>query len=253
MNIEGIANLANSLMMEAQYARWYYDVLRQYDEMRRDHLPEFKVSACFYYINEISLFEALAMRLAKLYDDDTKSANIKLLFSEMRNLLSSGEKVIGTDGKERDANKAYAHRVKEYERCYFADKVQAQEELKRVFAPVFGVSYEVIIEVTAAEMFGMYQKRFSALGAKIKKLIVQRNKMYAHNDKEVDFDFEALEKQNRLFFDDIIELIELAMDLSSFCYELLTGKKRIIRPSQVDDWIDTIRLVKIGLESEKEE
>ena len=162
-------------------------------------------------------------------------------------MLSSERPITREDGKEIEIDKKYRHIVKLYERCYFRDKVNESEDLQNALAPIIGTSDRLMIEVTPNEMLGMYKKRFNALGTKIANLTYQRNKLYAHNDKDLNFDFKYFDENKKLCLDDIEALIEYAVDYTMFCYELFTGRKPVIHPEEISDWKNTIDLVGIGL------
>ena len=238
--------LARNLMLETLYARSYKDILDQYIENRRKYKTEMGQSPTFYSISELALFEALSIRIARLYDKDDKSANLSFLMEQAENHVdyfpkSSGELVTESEGEEYRIVIPLRHTLRECEKCYFKEKVEQQ----KAAASVFGTpGKEITIDVSIHELLDMYHKRFTSLGAVKKNLTTQRNKIFAHNDKDLNFDLDAIYKSAPLFRDDIEKMLEFAEDYTVFCYESLSGENAVIGFSDIDDWENTLELVK---------
>ena len=237
--------LTKNLMMEALYARSYKDILDQYKKNRTSYKQEISLSPAFYGISEMALVEALAIRLARLYDADEKSAGLISLM------------------KQAEENAEYfpyrfiiplKHTLRECEKCYFKERVAKQETLLNLLSPASSNSLKkVTIKVTVEELFDMYHKRFASIKPVRKKLIEQRNKIYAHNDKDVNFDVDTIYQQSPLSTKDIELLLDFAQDYTMFCYEYLSSNYASLRLKNIDDWDNTLAFAKKGLDSQKRE
>lgn len=93
----------------------------------------------------------------------------------------------------------------------------------------------------------LYQKRLSAIRSNIlEKLRNQRNKIYAHNDLELCFDVERFLESNPICYKDMETLVDLALDICRFVIGWLTGIQKAETFSNIDDWENSLRLVRIG-------
>lgn len=244
-----LINLSKNLMEETLYARAYKDILDQYIEIRSTFENELKLSATFHLIGNMALVEALTMRLARLYDTDDKSAGLGFLLEEAyRNIdyfpKNRGEHSYECDGQTYTFIAPLTHTLRECEKCYFKERVQQEETITNLF----GLSSNISIEVTINEFVEMYKKRFSSLRKERKNLVTQRNKIYAHNDRETNFDFRDIYAKNPLFYNDIEKLLEFSEDFTAFCYEYLSGNYAMQKFSNIDDLESTLLYARKGLQ-----
>ncbi|MBQ3880056.1 MAG: hypothetical protein II727_07100, partial [Oscillospiraceae bacterium] len=87
------------------------------------------------------------------------------------------------------------------------------------------------------------------LGKKRDNLIAQRNKIHAHNDKDINFDVESVYNGNPLFNKDIDDLIDFAQDYTVSCVEYLSGEQMAHHFGNIDDLEYTLQFVRKGIES----
>ncbi len=259
MKKDELIKLAKNLMTETMYARSYKDILDQYKKNSTPYNQEINFSPAFYGISKMALFEALSIRLARLYDRDKKSAGLGFLMEQAEAHTDffpkdRGEFIVESDGKEYRSPIPLHHTLREYEKCYFKEKVAREEALLSLFSdPNSEPLHNVTIEVSIEELFNLFHKRFASIQAVCKNLREQRNKIYAHNDKDVNFDAEAVYQNNPLSFEDIDILLEFAEDYTAFCYEYLSGDYASLRIKNIDDWKYTLEYVKKGIAQQKRE
>lgn len=246
MEKEKLIYLVEQFYQEALSANSYYSILQQYAEYQKKHLTEMQVSPAFYTITHNALVEALFMNLAKIYDLQKDAINIRQLLEKCENNIGffpEYEITIPIDGEERIETVLDQHTVKQNEEWYFKEEVEKQNK----FAEALGLQgTPVVVKLTIEQYFDFYYKKFCSLNPKIENLRVQRNKIYAHNDRESIFDIDTVIKKNPLNMVDIQVLIEYALEVSRFLLGRLT---RILKPDKygnIDDWGNTLRLVQIG-------
>ena len=231
--------LAKNLMMETLYARSYKEILDQYKKNRISYKREMRLSPAFYGISEMALIEALSIRLARLYDADDRSVGLRFLMKQ---------------AEESVAFFPIKHTLRECEKCYFKEKVKKEEAFLNLFSNTTGNQLNgITIEVTIEELFDMYHKRFASIQTVCKNLIEQRNKIYAHNDKNVNFDFDTVYQKSPLSTRDVDILLDFAEDYTAFCYEYLSGNYASLGFKNTDDWENTLAFAKKGMDSQKRE
>lgn len=251
--------LTKNLMMEALYARSYKDILDQYKKNRTSYKQEISLSPAFYGISEMALVEALAIRLARLYDADEKSIGLRFLMKQAEENTAffpkdRGEHIVKTDGEEYKFIVPLKHTLRECEKYYFKDKIKKKESFSTLFSDVKDNPTEgITIEVSIEELFDMYHKRFASIQTVCKNLIEQRNKIYAHNDKKINFNFNTVYQKNPMSSRDIDILLAFAEDYTAFCYEYLTGNYASLEFKNIDDWENTLVFAKKGMDSQKRE
>ena len=259
MEKDELIQLSKNLMMEVLYARSYKDILDQYKVNRTEYKREINLSPAFYSISEMALVESLSMRLARLYDIDDKSAGLGYLmelaeihkdyFPKDRGLLFFGD-----EDEEYRFVIPLQHTLRECEKCYFKERVEKEEAFLKLFSDVnSNNSQNVTIEVTIEELLDMYHKRFASIQTICKNLREQRNKIYAHNDREVNFNPETLYRKNPLSYQDIDSLLVFAEDYTAFCYEYLSGNYAALGFKNIDDWKNTLHCVQKGLDFKSSE
>lgn len=253
MEKDELVQLSKNLMMEALYARSYMDILDQYKANRTAYKQEISLSPAFYSISEMALIEALSIRLARLYDADDKSAGLGYLMEQAgahKDYFPKdrGEHSFESNGEVYGFVIPLQHILRECEKCYFKERVAKEEALLSLFSDTNGNHLQnVTIEVTVEELLDMYHKRFASIQTVCKNLREQRNKIYAHNDRNVNFNLETLYRESPLSYQDINVLLEFAEDYTAFCYEYLSGNYAVLEFKNIDDWENTLVYAQKGI------
>ena len=256
MEKDELVQLSKNLMMEALYARSYMDILDQYKANRTAYKQEISLSPAFYGISEMALVEALSIRLARLYDADDKSAGLGYLMEQAEAHKEFFSKDRGEHSFESDGEFVIPlqHTLRECEKCYFRERVAKEEDFLRLFSDTAGGPLQdVTIEVTIEELFDMYHKRFASIQTICKNLREQRNKIYAHNDRDVNFNLETIYRESPLSYQDIDILLEFAEDYTAFCYEYLSGNYAALEIKNKDDWENTLVYAQKGIACQRRE
>lgn len=249
MNKEEIIKLANDFWQESFEANLYYSIIKQYGENYKKYYYEIRCSSAFYSITHKALQEALFMKLSKLYDKSDRAINIKYLLKECKdNIILFPEcrviEEIDIDGVKRIIKHSFQHQIKPNEECYFKEEVESQKQIQKLIG--LDETIPIIIDITAQGYIDLYEKKYHALSPKISNLITQRNKIYAHHDKEVCFNIENVISKNPIHYNDIKELIEYALDVSRFVIGFLDDINKPEQCVNINDWEGTLRLVQVG-------
>lgn len=257
MEKDELIQLAKKLMMEVLYTCSYKDILDQYKANRTAYKREINLSPTYYSISEMALVESLSIRLARLYDVDDRSVGLRYLMEQAEEHIKyfpkdRGEHLFEYEGKGYTFVIPLQHTVRECEKCYFKERVEKEEAIQRLFSDANGDPVQdVTIEVTIEELLDMYHKRFVSLHTVCKNLREQRNKIYAHNDREVNFNLETIYRDSSLSYQDINNLLEFAKDYTAFCFEYLSGNYATLEFKNIDDWENTLVYTRKGMDSQK--
>ena len=252
MDKEQLIKLAEELYQEAFDANAYFLIIQQYGKMRKEYLPEMRLSSAFYSVVYEALQKACFIELAELYDRTKGAYSIGTMlnfceenlafFSEYRDTVE-----IEDDGKKYVFPVPYQHSLKPAEECFFKDEVQVQRDIYKIFDTSSADTASVTVELTFKQFLELYKKRYSSLSKKRENMSEQRNKIYAHNDKKGIFNQEEVLEKNPLFYTDMQELIEFALDAAGLIVGALTGVCKARSYVNIDDWEGTLMLARLGL------
>lgn len=252
MDKEQLIKLAEGLYQEAFDANAYFLIIRQYGKMEKEYRPEMSLSPAFYSVVYEALQKACFIELAKLYDRTKGAYSIGTMlnfceenlafFSEYRDTVE-----IEDDGKKYVFPVPYQHSLKPAEECFFKEEVRMQRDFYKIFDSSSAETAPVKVELTFSQFLELYQKRYSSLSKKRENMSEQRNKIYAHNDRKGIFNQEEVLEKNPLFYTDMQELIEFALDAAGLIVGALTGVCKTRSYANIDDWEGTLMLVRLGL------
>ena len=244
MNKKEIVHLATNIYEEALTAASYWHIINQYHVNVQKYNDEMNYSPAFYQVIYRALVESLFMNLAKVYDFDNESLTIRTLLSEMK--MVSAEDFAECVGETYSfCGSKFQHRLKPEEECFFKKEVAETHSI----CEALGVDY-IFTEVALSfeDLIVFYTKKLHSINPSIKKLINQRNKIYAHNDRNTNFEFEAIHKASPIKKEDAEALIETALDISCFCIEILTGVSKARDYININDWEASLKMIQIGVQ-----
>lgn len=249
---EQLIKLAEGLYQEAFDANAYFLIMRQYGKMEKEYRPEMSLSPAFYSVVYEALQRACFIELAKLYDRTKGAYSIGTMlnfckdnlafFSEYRDTVE-----IEDDGKKYVFPVPYQHNLKPAEERFFKEEVRTQRDFYKIFDTSSADTAPVTVELTFSQFLELYQKRYSSLSKKRENMSEQRNKIYAHNDRKGIFNQEEILEKNPLFYTDMQELIEFALDAAGLIVGTLTGICKARSYANIDDWEGTLMLARLGL------
>lgn len=249
---EQLIKLAEGLYQEAFDANAYFLIMRQYGKMEKEYRPEMSLSPAFYSVVYEALQRACFIELAKLYDRTKGAYSIGTMlnfckdnlafFSEYRDTVE-----IEDDGKKYVFPVPYQHNLKPAEERFFKEEVRTQRDFYKIFDTSSADTAPVTVELTFSQFLELYQKRYSSLSKKRENMSEQRNKIYAHNDRKGIFNQEEILEKNPLFYTDMQELIEFALDAAGLIVGALTGICKARSYANIDDWEGTLMLARLGL------
>lgn len=104
----------------------------------------------------------------------------------------------------------------------------------------------VTVDLIFQQFLELYQKRYSSLNKKRDNILEQLNKIYANNNKKVYLTQKSI-RENPLLYTGIKEMIEFVLVAIILIVGALTGICKPKKYSNINDWEETLRLVKLGL------
>lgn len=251
-NKDELQKMAEELYKEAFDANAYYLIMKQYRENLEKYESEVQLSPAFYQIVFNALQNACFMEFAKLYDKSKGVFSVGLLIKESQEnlpLFPEYRLIIEDeiDGQKYTSQIPYQHELRPEEECFFKDQVKSQREILQLFDTPSTDTSPVTINLKFSELLDLYYKRFCSLSKKQENLRVQRNKIYAHNDIDKLSDIDKVLKKNPIFYADIQELIDFALDVTRLVIGCLTGVYQPDKYANIDDWKNTMRIAELGL------
>ena len=244
MTNEELIGLASHLFGQASVACAYWTVLRQYMDNVNDYKEEMQCSCMFYSLVFKAFVNCIFMYLSRLYDVDGKALTI-------RNLLNGLEGITIND-LHPEMQRVYRgrggkvlYKLKSIEEIHFPEKVQ---QAKSFFAGMGRKYLYTAVDLSLTERIHLFRQRMRKLQTPITNLCQQRNKILAHNDAKTRFDYSHIIEEHFIDNADIHALIEFALDVSRFTYEVLTNEVKHADIINIDDWDATLRLVRLGLQ-----
>ncbi len=252
MTRDNILKMAEKLYQEAFNANAYYTIMKQYQENYKKYDAEMCLSPAFYHTVYNALQVACFMELAKLYDKSSNVFCIGSLIKESNNNLSLFPEYrlieeCEIDGQKYTFHIPYQHELKKEEERFFEAQAKSQREVLKMFDTQSTDTFPVRVDLKFSEFLGLYYKRFCGLSAKLENIRVQRNKIYAHNDSAQISGVDELIKKKPVYYADLKELIDYALDVTRLIIACLTGVCRAERYYNINDWEATLMLAELGL------
>lgn len=244
-----LIKISEELYEDAFSANSYYLILTQFEKLNEKYNEEINLSPAFYSVTYNSLVTSCFIKLAKLYESSDDVISIGTLLAHCKknpNLIFNTTET--TTINENDTHtKKFHHILSPEEELFYKDEVKRQREFFKSLGKENWDKMRVGIYTTNEELFELYQKRLNSLSKKIKNIRVQRNKVYAHNDKNRILLNEQPWKANPISFSDIQALIDFALDLTIFINCELTGVCHPKESVDIHDLERTLEYVRIGL------
>ena len=252
MTKDELLKMAEELYQEAFDTNSYYLIMKQYGQNYKEYESASQLSPAFYQIVFNALQNACFMELAKLYDKSNDVFNIGVLIRECQesiSLFSEYSRIVKEkfEGQEYIFQIPYQHELKSEEECFFKDQVRNQREILKLFNVPSADTSPIRVDLKFSEFLYLYYKRFCALKKKQENLRVQRNKIYAHNDRVKLSGIDDLLKKNPVCYADIQELADFALDVTRLIIGCLTGVYKPDKYVNIEDWKNTLRTAELGL------
>lgn len=249
MDKEKLIKKIDIFMNQARQANCYFSIVKQVAENRTNYYEEMSLSSAFYSYTYNALVVATFMELSKIYDSHRYSSNIQKLVKECRDNIDYFPKFklqeeINVNGKNHTQTFPFIHTVMEDERDFFQEEIEREKPTQELLGDK---NLPIYVEMTIERYFDLYVWRLSKLHEKIKNLLKQRNKVYAHNDEAtMKVDLDIIINNFPLDYKDINDLIVFALDFLIFASAMLTGINRASEPVNINDWENTLRAVRLG-------
>ena len=236
MEKEEFAKIAEGLYEEALDAASYYSILIQLRDVTHKYNNEVNLSPAFYSIVAQALWESCVMKIAKLYETDSKLPGINFALHTCLNNL---------DWFSEQQQGFHRYRLSSIEECFFQEEIKHQKAQQKEFNITNELPF--IVELTLKDQLELFTKLFSSLRKVFTNIRIQRNKIYAHNDMQRFLDIDSVIDHNPVSFQDMNTLISFAQKVLSLIVELLT---LVVKPDSyinIDDLNTTLELARLGL------
>lgn len=249
MKKEQLIKLAKNLWQQSMLIKSYYILWRQYGQNQEKHPDAIKCSPFYYNITYYALFNAMMMGLSRLYDTkDTLSIGYLLnICNNNKKLFPYYEDVwkVSVDGKEYVKGIHFRHTISQKEEWFFGEYIKQERKWREILNKCFECDMDQPFskEVIPEELIELYTKTFNALKKKRDRLREQRNKIFAHNDQQVNFNTKEISAKNRLSVSDIETLIDFTFDVERFVVGCLKNEFLPDKFVNSDDWEYTLQLV----------
>lgn len=248
-----ILDIALNLYEEAYSVNEYWYLIKQQSMLVDTYNSEMNSSTAFFHIVNSALVEALFIKLAKLYEGGEKAFSIYFLHKVcMENITlfpeNRGVEQYEVNGAQYTHTICFSRHIKEDEKRFF----QRETELSEFLAGMLGMENEgVYVEFPDLKAYlEFYRKKYSSINVFRENLRKQRNDIYAHNSKNVNFQYDLLRKKYPVDCDTIESLIDFALDFTVFCITLLSDVTKPRLPIDIDDLENLLQLARIGMEYE---
>lgn len=252
-----ILRIAEGIYQQAFRANNYFQVMKQYRENIKEYRDEMRLSPVFYNLTYDALMRTTTMELTKIYEENGKIIGLRYL----KNLFKRGTAQFPTnnqaefqlpDGTVKIIQAPHIRwfRAEEIELLRrYPQKLVSQKVIERVSSGerMTGELFNGLsIEMTINDYVELFEIKLDALKSQIDNLHKQRIKIYAHNDCEVCFDIEKIEKEFPITIEEIYAIIEVALEISKFAIAML---QKVVKPDtyvNVNDMKSTLEYVRLG-------
>ena len=252
--------IANGIFDGAYLTNCFLDLLEQLQSGFENYREEMKYSAGFYNYTYLSLITSITMELAKIYEKDGKSLTINHLINLFRDNADQFpqrfEGTINDGGETISISFPYKHTFSPKEidllrgkEDSLANRVLAEEKaLKQIEGLVSDNSLPltVSVDMSLQDYALLYRYKLKALSTARNNLSIQRNKLYAHNDASICFDFTTIQNAFPLTYDDIKNLTDFALEVSQRMIAFCTKVVKAGKPINLRCLDNTLELVRVG-------
>lgn len=249
MKKEELIEKVDAFMNQTRQANCYFLIIKQFIENRTKYHEEIAVSSAFYSYTYNALVVATFMELSKIYDSHPQSSNIQKLVADCKKEINYFPKnhpkiEFEQDGEKHVFTPSFQHIVKENEQDFFRVEIEQEQPFRELLG---STELPIRVDMTLERYFELYEWHIQRLESKIKNLLKQRNKVYAHNDEAtMKKSLDDVINEFALNHKEITELISFALDFCQFAYAMLTDINKATAPVNIDDWENTLRAVRLG-------
>lgn len=246
MEREELIQIIEELHQETLYATSYLSIMQQYPTVQKQYPNAIHLSPAFNAFVYTALLESCIMDVAKLYEIKSNAIGIGYVLTHCREHIDwfPEYRKIPDSLMHSDEHIPYHRYLKPQEEHFFKNEVKIQ----RIFQELLNIpNSPVHVDLTFAEVLELFQKDLSMVHKKVESIRIQRNKIYAHNDKDGLLSADKIISNNPISYDDLKKLIDLAQDILGVLHEALTGNGLPRSYSNIDDWGNTLQLAELGL------
>lgn len=236
---------SNTLFNQSRDVYNKFLLLKQYNSLYSTYKEAISLSPSFYNNILDSLVIAIFISVQKIFEKTKDSSSIsieKLLLKYKENM-----KIFP------DFQDIYHFNETFEEKVHWKWKVSEDEIEFFEINTYLNLSENKYIEVSPLLVLRLHEwklNKFKDL-KKLEYLDAQRNKIYVHNDKLAMNNLKQLTENNPLTFEDFDHFINFSLKFTHFLLLMLTDINYAWEPINNDDWKETLKYTKIGLEKTK--
>lgn len=243
----GLVERCDFLYQQAFYANAELAILFDLKKAPGEYEHEVICAPCFFTCVGIALADACFMNCARLFDGvgNVTVGTLLKMCASMSTGIDARASAARREHPDFDSEKPIKHPLASDEERFYPQDV----ELQRCDEQLFGDGHHepVFVNMTAADLIGLWQKRYSGLGKLIERLRKQRNKVFAHNDVAT-LDYESFVSECPLTFGEMQRLIDFALDVTIETIAAVTGDNRPRSPRNIGDLRGLLDYVDAGME-----
>lgn len=246
---EEIIQYAEEIYKATFEANSYFSILKQFDKNIESYHEEIEISSAFYSIVYLSLQNSCMISLSKIYENDKKTVSLPKLLDLCSEAISEFKKITPSNSNSNDDIKTtkFNYPVDTFEKRFFEEELKDEKSSGKLFTFSNDEKTYYTIELEIEKIIDFFKKYNKSNSKILKKLRIQRNKIYAHNDKQGIFRFHDIIEKNPIYYNDIEKLIECAFKITRFIIRILTGSIKPKEYTNIDDWNGTLKYVQLGL------
>lgn len=239
---------AITLFDQSRAAYNKFQKLKQFNSLSSDYSEELSVSPNFYNDVRDSLLIAVFISIQRIYEktEDSSSISIRKFIKKCRDNLRIFPQYSQTyfyDGFID--NRPWTWEVSKNDLTFLKDKFPK-------FYKFFDHTLERV-DITPSILIELFEWKFKKFedNDKLKNLYTQRDKIFVHNDKKAMNNFDKITSDNPLSYQDLDDFIQFSLNFSHMILLMLTNISKAFEPRKHDDWEDTLKYVRKGMEKEK--
>lgn len=189
------------------------------------------ISTAFYHFTYNALVIATFSEVSRLFDSggNTNLEELMLYCEKNICLIQNIRR-----GISADEEKEFYHQIKENEKEFFIEKIETE----------FHITESIKLNIETK--LKLFRWKYNNLNPVIKNLKSQRDKVYSHNDAKSTENIVTYMDEYPISIKDMESLIVFSVEYLLFLIAILTDINKAKQPLNIDDWKNTLALVKLG-------
>lgn len=252
LKLESIFTWCDGIYNEAFEANSCAKILLQIGSLSRAGEKGFSYSPVFYHTACQAMYRAAFMDIAKIYDNDSKSITLQKVLSECNKPTcvfpdEITKRFSTTDGDEEIIKAPIEVSIHREDISLLTKYPDLTFQCRQFECLCEGAQIDKPLEypliVSSKQLFRIFTSQLNQMNPIIERVKTHRNKRFAHNDKDYNFDYNSLIREGDVTLGDIEKLALFALRVTTKTIELIKGESRALQFFNVDDLTNTLRYV----------